>query len=61
MFKIMYEIEVSDGPNQPTYIYIEADEDIEINHNISEKVTHIGSIDTECGVDPDLILTRRKD
>lgn len=60
MFKKMYEIEIFDDQHQPTYIYIECDENIEIDLNLTEKVTHITTIENECGIDPDLIVSRRK-
>lgn len=60
--KVMYEIEIQGDQSPPEYLYILADEDIEIDHFSSEigKVTHITTIDTDMGLEPDLVITRRK-
>jgi hypothetical protein len=60
MSKIMHEIEVSvDGITN--YIYIKTDDDIDINFGPPHQnpITHITVIDTEIGVNPDLIISRR--
>ncbi len=59
--KVIYEIEIDGNDSPPNYLYIEADEDIEIDHFSSEigKVTHITTIDTDMGLEPDLVITRR--
>ena len=62
MLKLLYEIELNGGSldEAATYLYIEADEDIELNINRSDSdVTHITTIDTDLGMEPDLIITRR--
>jgi hypothetical protein len=60
--KLMHEIEIYGYDEPPKYIYIEADEDIEIDHPKDEigKVTHITTVDTDMGLEPDLIISRRK-
>ncbi|GAG92159.1 unnamed protein product [marine sediment metagenome] len=63
MFKLLHEIELNgDSLDGPTYLYIEADEDLEIDINKEDTdVTHITTIDTDIGVTPDLIITRRSE
>jgi hypothetical protein len=58
----MYEIEISGDSKPPTYLYIQSDEDIEIDHFSSEigQVTHITTIESDIGIEPDLVITRRK-
>jgi hypothetical protein len=68
MFKLLHEIEINgDSLDGPTYLYVEADEDIEINIKRDDgdvkdgDVTHITTIDTDIGMTPDLIITRREE
>lgn len=63
MKKLMWEIEITnDLSAYPDYLYIETDEDIEIDiGEESDSVTHITCIDTDIGVDADLIIRRRID
>lgn len=60
--KVLYEIEIYGKDIPPNYVYIEADEDIEIDHASSDigKVTHITTIDQDVGLEPDLVITRRR-
>lgn len=60
--KKMYEIEIEGGYRTPTYLYIETDDDIEIDITGSSNiVTHITTIENDMGLDPDLIIRRRID
>jgi hypothetical protein len=60
MSKLMYEIEItSDG--KTNYIYLETDSDISIGIGYIESnplVTHVAMIDTDMGLDADLIIKR---
>lgn len=62
MLQIMYEIEICGMDGPPHYVYIQADEDIEVDHFSSDPntVTHITTIDEDIGMEPDLVITRRK-
>lgn len=58
--RVIYEVELyGNGPDSPTYLYIEADEDMEIDSKLG-KVTHITTIDTDMGLEPDLVISRRE-
>jgi len=61
MSKLMWEIEYSEdfGSEGPTYIYIETDDDINIELGSDGNVTHITCIDVDIGVEPDLVVRRR--
>lgn len=62
MFKLLHEVELNGNSLTPTYLYIEADEDLEIDINKENTdVTHITTIDTDIGMTPDLIITRRSE
>ena len=57
----MYEIELYDNCRTPTYFYIETDEDIDISIGPNNgDVTHITTIDTDMGLDPDLVIRREE-
>jgi hypothetical protein len=66
MSKLMYEIEISTSA-VPDYIYIETDDDIDIDIGTrvsnfipdQNAITHITVIDTDIGMEPDLIISRR--
>lgn len=63
MSKLMYEIELSiDGILD--YIYIETDDDLDIDFGVLDQnpttnITHVTVIDTNIGMNPDLIISRR--
>jgi hypothetical protein len=61
MSKIMHEIEVSVGGDSPTYIYIETDDDMDINFGppYQNSITHVTIIGKDIGMNPDLIISRK--
>lgn len=62
--KKIYEIEIFDDlSDKAQYIYVEADEDIEIDikEGGDSNVTHIATLFRNVDVEPDLVITRRKD
>ena len=59
MFKVIYEVEICGHSGDPTYLYIEADEDISIDMGDEHgDITHISTIDKDCGVTPDLVIKK---
>jgi len=60
MSKLMYEIELGGNNGSPTYLYIETDDDIDISTGILDQVTHITTIDTDMGLEPDLMVRREE-
>lgn len=62
MFKVMYEIEIYGNSDSPSYIYIEADEDISVELDESEhgRITHITTIESDIGVTPDLVIKKEE-
>jgi hypothetical protein len=66
MSKLMYELEISTNAI-PDYIYLETDDDIDIDIGTragsfipgQPAITHITVIDTDIGMEPDLVISRR--
>jgi hypothetical protein len=59
--KLLYEVEyyrTRTKDEQPDYLYIETDDDIEIEAGPASSITHITTIDTDMGLEPDLIVRR---
>jgi hypothetical protein len=58
--KLMYEVEQCIPGYPPNYIYIETDDDIDIElwNGATGGFTHITTIDTNMGLEPDLIIRR---
>ena len=60
--KEIHEIEIYGNDSPPIYLYIEADEDLDISSASTDigKVTHITTIDQDVGLEPDLVINRRE-
>lgn len=58
---LIYEVEICGNDIPPQYLYIQTDDDIELEMNENGDVTHITTIDTDMGLTPDLIIKRRKE
>ena len=60
MSKLMYEIEVTND-GKTNYIYVETDGDISVGIGYvgsNPLITHVTMIDTDMGLEPDLIIKR---
>ena len=57
----MHEIEIGGMDSAPQYVYIQTDDDIEVDMNHNGDITHITTVDTDMGLTPDLIIKRRTD
>jgi len=58
---LIHEIEIGGGDSSPQYVYIQTEDDIEVDVNHDRYITHITTVDTDMGLTPDLIIKRRTD
>lgn len=58
LMMLIHEIEITDAKGETTYIYIEAEDDIDIDIGDSENVTHLTTVNTDMGIEPDLIIKK---
>jgi hypothetical protein len=58
---LMHEVEIGGMDSGPQYLYIQTDDDIELEMNENGDITHLTTIDTDMGLTPDLIIKRRKE
>lgn len=57
---LMHEVEIGGMDSSPQYLYIQTDDDIELEMNENGDITHLTTIDTDMGLTPDLIIKRRE-
>ena len=58
---LLHEIEIGGMDSGPQYVYIQSDDDIELDVNPNGDITHITTVDTDMGIEPDIIIKRRLD